>query len=189
MTEDLQGLLEKINREGVEKAEAKAAAIIEEAKAKAAEMTKSARLEADKAKADADAAARDFAERAAQTIRQAARDTVIGVRESIVKLLEKTLLENVAAALADASVATALVSSVISEMSGGAEISAAPKLAAALKAQLAAKGEIAILADETISSGFSVKVDNGRLEHSFTPEVVSAEIAKRLRPELAELLK
>ena len=61
MSEDLQGLLEKINREGVEKAEAKAAEIIAEAKAKAAEIVKAAKDEAAQAKADADAAAQDFA--------------------------------------------------------------------------------------------------------------------------------
>ena len=36
MSEDLQGLLEKINRDGVEKAQAQADAIIADAKAKAA---------------------------------------------------------------------------------------------------------------------------------------------------------
>ena len=51
--EDLQGLLEKINREGVEKAEATAAKIVAEATAKADAIVKNARAEADKAKADA----------------------------------------------------------------------------------------------------------------------------------------
>ncbi|MBR5457514.1 MAG: hypothetical protein IKV56_02000 [Kiritimatiellae bacterium] len=189
MSEDLQGLLEKINREGVEKAEAKAAEIIAEAKAKAAEIVKAAKDEAAQAKADADAAAQDFAARAAETIRQAARDTVISVRESIVKLLEKVLAENVNSALLDGTTAASLVASAVSELAGGVEISAAPQIAESLKSQLAAKGEISVLADSALSAGFSVKVDNGRIEHAFTPEVIAAELAKRLRPELANLLK
>jgi F0F1-type ATP synthase membrane subunit b/b' len=42
MSEDLQSLLEKINRDGVEKAEAEATRIIEDAKAKAAAILKEA---------------------------------------------------------------------------------------------------------------------------------------------------
>ena len=189
MSEDLQGLLEKINREGVEKAEAKAAEIIAEAKAKAADIVKAARDEAAKAKADADAAAQDFAARAAETVRQAARDTVIGVRESIVKLLEKVLAENVKGVLQDGRTASELAAGAIAELAGGAAVSAAPAIAESLRAALAAKGELTVLADDALSAGFSVRIDNGRIEHAFTPEVVAAELAKRLRPELANLLK
>ena len=53
MSEDLQSLLEKINREGVEKARAEADKIIADAKAKAADIVKAANAEAAKAKADA----------------------------------------------------------------------------------------------------------------------------------------
>lgn len=189
MSEDLQGLLEKINREGVEKAEAKAAEIIAEAKAKSAEIVKAAKDEAALMKAEADAAAQDFAARAAETVRQAARDTVISVRESIVKLLENVLADNVKSALLDGTTAVSLAAKAVSELASGVEISSAPQIAEALKAQLAAKGEISILADGTLSAGFSVKIDNGRIEHAFTPEVIAAELAKRLRPELANLLK
>ena len=48
MSEDLQSLLEKINREGVEKARAEADKIIADAKAKAADIVKTANAEAAK---------------------------------------------------------------------------------------------------------------------------------------------
>ena len=57
MSEDLQSLLEKINREGVEKARTEADKIIADAKAKAADIVKTANAEAAKAKADAEKAA------------------------------------------------------------------------------------------------------------------------------------
>ena len=66
MSEDLQSLLEKINREGVEKARAEADKIIADAKAKAADIVKTANAEATKAKADAEKAAADYAARAAE---------------------------------------------------------------------------------------------------------------------------
>lgn len=189
MSEDLQGLLEKINRDGVEKAEAKAAEIIAEAKAKAAEIVKTAKEEAERAKAEAKTVADDFAARADETVKQAARDTVLKVREAITALLEGVLVKDVEKALADDAVAVQLASDAIRDLTSNAEIAAGEKLAAALKAQLAAKGEVSIVTDENVHSGFSVKIDGGRVEHAFTAEVVAEELSKRLRPELAKLLK
>ena len=77
MSEDLQSLLEKINREGVEKARAEADKIIADAKAKAADIVKTANADAAKAKADAEKAAEDYAARAAETVRQADRKSVV----------------------------------------------------------------------------------------------------------------
>ena len=51
--EDLQSLLEKINRDGVEKAEAEAKKIVAAAQAKADEIVKDAQAAAAKAKAEA----------------------------------------------------------------------------------------------------------------------------------------
>lgn len=189
MSEDLQGLLEKINRDGVEKAEAKAAEIIAEAKANAAAIVKNAKEEADRAKAEAKSAADDFAARAEETIKQAARDTILKVRDSITGLLEEILTKNVEKALADESVAVGLCSEAIKDLTGKIEIAAGDKLANALKAQLASKGEISLVTDENMYSGFSVKIDGGRVEHAFTAEVIAEELSKRLRPELAKLVK
>jgi len=187
--EDLQSLLEKINREGVEKAEAEASRIIAEAKAKADVIVKNARTEAEKAKSDADKAAADYATRAAETIRQSARDTVISVRDAVTKMLKGLLTESVDAALANPQTVAGLAAGAVEDMTRATEVLANSKLVAALKAAFAAKKNIKVITDETIESGFTVKVDGGRVEHSFTGEVIAAELAKRLRPDLAALLK
>ena len=187
--EELQSLLEKINREGVEKAEAEAAKIIAEAHAKADAIVKEASQNASKTIADAEKDAAAFAERAAESVRQAARDTVISVRDAVTAMLEKLLVANVNAALADEKTAATLVSKALEDVCGNAEIAACAQIADALKAQLATRGEIKVVTDETAESGFSVKIDNGRIEHSFTGEVIAGELAKRLRSDLAALLK
>ena len=187
--EDLQGLLEKINREGVEKAEATAAKIVAEATAKADVIVKSARAEAEKAKADAEKAAADFSERAKETVRQAARDTVIMVESAVKSLLEKLLLKETKTALANGNAAAELVAAAIRGMSGPGEIVCGPALAKALAADLAALGSFTVVTDESAGAGFSVKVDGGRVESAFTADVVAGELAKRLRPDLAALLK
>jgi len=188
MAEDLQSLLEKINREGVEKAEAKAAGIIAEAEAKAAEIVRAAEEKAAKAKAGAEEAARVYESGAKERVRQAARDVVLEVRASIEALLAKVLLEDVEKSLSEPAAVASLAAKAVEETAGGAEISAPGKIAAALKAQLASRPEISILADDSISAGFTVKTDGGRVEHDFTAKTIAEEMAKRLRPDLAALL-
>ena len=74
-------------------------------------------------------------------------------------------------------------------LTGAAEVAVPAQLAPALKAQLAAQPNLTVVMDDTLGTGFSVKTDGGRVEHAFTGEVLTAELAKRLRPDLAKLLK
>ena len=187
--EDLQSLLEKINRDGIEKADAEAKRIIDEAKAKADALIKDARAQAEQSRAKAEQDAADFAKRATETIRQSARDTVISVQTAVTKMLEKLLTESVDAALANPDTVAGLAAGAVEDLARSAEVLANTKLVAALKARLAAQKNITVVTDDTIGSGFTVKIDNGRIEHSFTGDVVAAELAKRLRPDLAALMK
>lgn len=187
--EDLQGLLEKINRDGVEKANAEAVRIVGDAKAKADALVKAAESAAAQTKAAAEKAAADYQVRAAETVKQVARDVVLGVRESVTRLLEGLLAKDVEAALADDAVAIGLVAAAIRDLTGPGEVVAGAKLAAALKAQAAALKDFTLVTDEALGTGFSVRLDGGRVEHAYTGEVIAAELAKRLRPDLAALLK
>lgn len=186
--EDIQSLLEKINREGVEKADAEAKRIVDAAKAEAAAIVRDARAEAEKSKSDAEKASAEYTARAGESIRQAARDVVLEVKESIGRLFERLLVKDVAAALADEKTATELVAAAIRELTGTGEIACGEKLAQALKAQAAALGSFTVKIDESSDDGFSVRTDEGRVEHAFTTDVIAAEIARRLRPDLAKLL-
>ena len=186
--EDLQSLLEKINREGVEKADAEAAKIIAAAQAKADALIKDALAKAAQAKAEAEKDAKAYADRAAETIRQSARDITIGVKDTLTALLENLLAKDVDRALADEKTAVSIVAEAIKDLTGSGEIRCGEKLAVALKAQLAGLKTFTIVTDESLGTGFTVKTDGGRVEHDFTPETISAELAKRLRPDLAKLV-
>ena len=187
--EDLQSLLEKINREGVEKAEAKAGEIVAGAKAEADAILKAARDEAAKIKADAESGAADCARRAEETIAQAARDAVLGVGKAVTRMLEKLLAENVDKSLSDAEAVASLAKEVVGRFATTGEVVAGEKLAKTLAAVLASNPSFTVVTDESLGTGFSVKIDGGRVEHSFTGEVVSHELARHLRPELARLVK
>ena len=188
MAEELQQLLEKIQHDGVEKANAEAATILAKAKADAAAILKDAESKAAALRAQAETDAKAFEERAQKTISQAARDTVLEVKDAIGRMLEKLLAKDVAAALADPSEAAKLALAAVNEL--GSNVAAGEKLAAALKAQLAAdaKAGVKVVLDESVGTGFSIRLDGGRVEHDFSESAIVAALAKRLRPDLAKLV-
>lgn len=190
MAEELQQLLEKIQHDGVEKANAEAATILAKAKADAAAILKDAESKAAAFRAQAETDAKAFEERAQKTISQAARDTVLEVKDAIGRMLEKLLAKDVAAALADPSEAAKLALAAVNELGSNADVAAGEKLAAALKAQLAAdaKAGVKVVLDESVGTGFSIRLDGGRVEHDFSESAIVAALAKRLRPDLAKLM-
>ena len=191
MAEELQQLLEKIQRDGVDKANAEAAAIVAKAKEEANALVKKAQEDAAAAEAKGKADAEAYAARARETINQAARDTVLKVKDDVTKLLTQLLAQNVSAALATEAVplAAAAVKELVT--GSGAEVATSAKLVDALRAQLAAQAQngVKVVADEMTGTGFTVKLDNGRVEHDFTDAAISEALAQRLRPDLAALLK
>ena len=190
MAEELQQLLEKIQHDGVEKANAEAATILAKAKTDAAAILKDAESKAAALRAQAETDAKAFEERAQKTISQAARDTVLEVKDAIGRMLEKLLAKDVAAALADPSEAAKLALAAVNELGSNADVAAGEKLAAALKAQLAAdaKAGVKVVLDESVGTGFSIRLDGGRVEHDFSESAIVAALAKRLRPDLAKLV-
>lgn len=190
MAEELQSLLEKINREGVEKATAAAEKIIADAKARAADIIDTANRAAAKAQTDAYQVSQDYSRRAAESVSQAGRDTIRKVELAVTAQLEKLLKENVNRALSDSARVTQLVTDILRSIvtKDTIEVAAAADLAAALKAQLASQSQIKVILDDTLETGFAVRLEGGRVEHAFTGEIVAAELAKRLRPDLAALI-
>ena len=185
--EDLQTLLEKINREGVEKAEAKKREIVDAAQKDASAIVQAAHDEAKRIVAVAQRESAAYADRATESLRQAARDVVIGVKKSIEGILDRLLAKSVNAALADEKVATELVASAIRELAGPGEVACGAKLAEALRARLAEQKAFTVVTDDSLGGGFAVKNEGGRVEHAFTEEAIASELARHLRPDLAAL--
>ena len=191
MAEELQQLLEKIQRDGVDKANAEAKAIVDKANADAKAIVEKAQADAkaivDKAQAEADA----FAERAKTTVGKAARDTVIEVKNGVEKLFADLLAKDVRSALSASAVN--LAGEAIKALATGSadvQVAANAQLADALRAQLAADaaGGVKVVTDESVGAGFSVRLDGGRVEHDFSEKAIAAALAKRLRPDLAKIV-
>ena len=87
MAEDLQSLIDRIQKDAVGKAETEAQAIIAKAKAQAAEIVKSAETEAKAKLEKADTEAKAFEERSERTLEQAARDLLLTIGKNLEKML------------------------------------------------------------------------------------------------------
>lgn len=194
MTQDLQQLLEKIQRDGVDKAKSDADKLVSEAQAQARKIVEAAHAEAAKIKADARQEAEAFERRAEETVRQSARDTVLNVEKAVTALFGGLLLKDVNAALSSAELTAELAAEAVRAYigeKGGVEVAAAAKLADALRAKLAAEAAsgVTVVTDDTTGAGFRLRLAGGRVEHAFTGAAVADALAKQLRPRLAAMMK
>ena len=99
MSENIQSLLDRINAEGVARAEAESNRIIAEAKAQAEKIVAEAKAQAEKAAEDAAEKAAVSEMRAKAAIKQAARDIVIALKSDLLAKLSAAVKECTSAAL------------------------------------------------------------------------------------------
>ena len=198
MGTDLQHLLDKIQTEGLGKAKAEADELLARARDEARQITAAAQQRAAELAARSEAEAEANRRHAMEAVRQAGRNVMLGVEKATRELLEKTLLREVKAAMALPEVLKPLVrETVLGYVAQDETVSvrlpnAAEALLPALRELLrreAESGKVEVALDAAQGSGFSLRVQNGRVEHDFSAEAVAAAMSKTLRPQLAELLK
>lgn len=194
MEQDLQQLLEKINKDGVEKAKGEAAKIASDAQAKADAIIAAAKAQAAQTAENAKRDAAAFESRAEETIRQAARDTVLKVEQSVTAMLTALLVKDANAAMRDPNLVPKLAAQAVAAYisgKGGIELAAGKELADLFRSKLAAEAAkgVRIVTDENTGSGFRIRLANGRIEHDFTGNAVAEALAKSLRPRLAALVR
>ena len=99
MPEELQSLLEKIQEDGVQKADSEKKKILEEAKAEAEKIISDAKKKAEDIVKKSEQDAKRNEERAANTIKQAARDIVIALNSELQERLKAVVKECVGEAM------------------------------------------------------------------------------------------
>jgi V/A-type H+-transporting ATPase subunit E len=194
MTQDLQQLLEKIQRDGVDRAKSEADKILAQANSQAHAIVEAAKSESAKIIAKARQEAEGFEHRAEETIRQSARDTLLTVEKSVTALLSKLLADQVNSAMGGSELVSKLAEEAVRTYlagRGAVEVAASAKLADALRSAFAEKAltGVTVVTDDATGTGFRVRLDNGRVEHTFTGVAVADALARQLRPRLAALLK
>ena len=199
MAEELQHLIERIRKEGVESGEKAADALVAEAKKKAAAIVADAQKQAKDFSEKADQEAAAFAERGKATLQQAARDLLISIGGAVGDVVSGIVDAKVGAALSPELVAQMLLKLAEAYAKDGGQGGIVAMLgeadAAAVKAYFAKEYQnklaagIQIESDKGIFKGFRVGAKGGQVFHDFTKEAIAESLANFLRPELAQLVK
>jgi len=196
MAEELQSLLEKINQEGLKKAEAQKNKIIADARAEAEQIIADARIQAAAVKNAAESEAAETIERAGNAVRQAARDLMLELKHELESRLNDAVSGATKAALTPelmAEIVKMLADRFISDPDSEISVMCAVKdtasLDAALKASLAGslKKSPVILANAGISGGIEVNVGSDELFFDFSQEALTGVVASYIGGKLAAI--
>ncbi|MGQ9662400.1 MAG: hypothetical protein ACUVWX_08715 [Kiritimatiellia bacterium] len=198
MAEDLQGLLEKIRKDGVEKAEEEAHAIVE-----------AARQEADRIVAEAQSKAREVLEAAQKessllvqrgkvSLTQAGRDVILSVGLALNRTLEALVHDHVKRELRAETLRTILVRAVetyCGDQATRSEVLVPPELEEEIRnyfmtafAKQMAEG-LEVRGDRSVVAGFRIMLREGKVEYDFSAEAIAAALCQVLRPHLAEIVR
>lgn len=198
MTEDLQGLLNRIQEDGLQKSEAERAKILAEAEARAAKIIADAEARAAETekKAASDAAA--LKEKAEESIRQAARDIIIALRSEMQQRLQSVVKSCVGSAM-DQNLMVALIYEMAKKYAENPSDKLEVLLPAAAREQmesgllnalgqdLAARTKI--LGEPELESGLQIGFRDGSVFLDFSDEALSELICSYIGPKLAAILK
>lgn len=193
MAEDLQALMERIQKDAVEKAELAAADIISKAKDKAAEIVRAAEDEAKAKLENADKEAQAFTERSERTLEQSARDLLLSVGKNLEKMILDLLSLQIDKSL-DGSTVKNMLLTVAKSYTSDIEINFSEADAKALTSFVMGefakqlKAGVKVESDKGVKFGFRVKLDGGKVSHEFTEQAMAESLSALLRPQLAKIV-
>ena len=199
MEVQLQDLIEKIKKDGVGVSEEKAAQIIRDAEEKAKSIVQEAEGRAETIVKKAKEEEERFEKASISSIRQAARNTIIAFRESLVAQLD-AIIKTESLNRYDSNLLTQLIPEVVTSLikkedSSGASVYLNEKDAKNLEKSLMAAFKekliegINVLPDHNIRAGFRVSEKGASSYCDFTNESVAEAFSNYVSPRLREILK
>jgi V/A-type H+-transporting ATPase subunit E len=199
MDVQLQELVDKIRKDGIESAEIDAAAIVKEAEEKARGIIEAAQAEAEIIIRKGNDEARRAETAAVSAMRQAARNLMIAFRDGIVAELDALVRIETETAY-DASMMKDLIPHAVQawiSSSGTDDIAVilspadAEKLLSGFQSKL--KSEIArglvVRADASVQAGFRIGMKDGSAFYDFSADAVAELFASYLNPRVSEVLR
>jgi len=200
MSENLKGLLEKINQEGIrsgeekarlieDKAKKDAEKILQDARRLADEIVQKARLEAEKTKVNANL-----------SVKQASRDLLLGLKEDIRKTLNKIMAGEITKALSSEEIAGILANLIDKYADKNGKSDDIKILVNKVDLEKIKNTFISKLKDkikagvefrpsQNINAGFSISFDKGKSYFDFSDEGLLETLCVYLNPELAKIIK
>ena len=198
MAEELKELLEKIRREGIDAAEERAREIEAQARRRSEEIIRGAEKRSSDIISEAEARIAKAEESGRQSLKQAARDTLISLHQEIAAMLDKIVAAHINKALGTEELAKILIA-IIKDAGSSAKDKTVislkkedlDKVEKALFAELGAEAKKAVMLKHAagINGGFTISYDSGRSYYDFTDKALAEYMAAYLRPELAKRLE
>jgi V/A-type H+-transporting ATPase subunit E len=200
MTEDLQNLIDRIQKEGLSKAESEAGRIVAAAQESAAGLVRDAEARAKDIVTRAESDSRTFVERGNRALEQVARDTILLVRDAVSDTLGAIVRAEVGRAIAPEVLQEMVIKVVAAYADADREgrdlrLVLAPEDAKRIgdyflqRYRTAIEKGLRIEANKGIPAGFRVSSDGTHVHHDFTPEKIAEAFCQMLRPRLAEIVK
>jgi len=194
----VQELIEKIKRDGIESAAEEAGKIKRDAEAEARRIVEAAKKEAEQtvenARRDADA----MEKAALTTLDHASRNLLLAFRSEVQGLLNRIVLEQVNEDFGDEVLKKALPDAIAAwdpGKQGSIEALLSEDSLARLQAFFAAKlaeqlkKGLELRSDPNLSAGFKIASKDGLAYYDFSAESVAGMLGAYLSPKLAEILK
>ena len=195
----LQELIDKIRKEGVDVAEAEAKTMLTSAKEEAQRIIAEAQLQADKILANAKEENTRMVKSSEDAIRQAGRNLLISFRESVERELKAIIYEKVDAVYSSQLLEKIIVD-VVESWANNPEtqnltvilnnddvMRLEETLLASLKERV--KKGVTLKASDNFDGGFRISVNDDTVYYDYSEEAVVEMLSNYLSPKVAKLMK
>ncbi|MEJ2627081.1 MAG: hypothetical protein P8078_00775 [bacterium] len=196
MDTKLDNIIEKIKKEGVEDAKKQADKKLKEAQKEAEKNIKEAQEKADEIMANARKQIQKMEDSSKVSLKQASRDTILQVKNSIINLFDNVFKREVSSALTPDFIKEVILNMMEKWKKGEIdEIKLSEKdkkeveklISSALKKDI--KEGITIKVDKGISHGFRIGLKEGNVYYDFSEESIVDLLMKYVNPRLREILE
>lgn len=191
----LDGLIEKLKKEGIDEGRQNADQLVKDAESKAAGIVDDAKKQAEKIVADAQKQAEQFEANSKLALQQAARDSELLLKGKITELFDRAFKSATAEAL-DVDFMKEVVLKLAD--SWGKETEAEMVLSEADQKKLEdvlfsgvgseLKESITLIPSADVTAGFRVGLKGDNMYHDFTDESISEILKLFLKPQLKKIL-
>lgn len=198
MEAQLQELIDKIKKEGVENAEQEGEKIISDAKTKADSIIADAEEKAKQIRSKAGKDAEQMENAGKEALTQAARDLILAVRKRMTRIFDEIIKESTADAMkgkALEEIILALVKAWVDKNSADIAVLLSEEDKNALESGLMKrlqeeiKKGVEIKVSDTLQSGFLVSEKDGAAYYNFSADGIADTLSEFVNPKLAEVIK
>ena len=194
----LQELIEKIKKDGIEAASTEASQLKTQAETEAKSIVEGAQKEAEAIVAKAKADAGRFEKAGIASVGQASRNLVLAFKTEIQAILDKLVARELAVSYSDDTLKAVLPEIVKGWAAGGADSlslilpeAQLKKLEAFFQEKLSSelKKGLELKSDRNLGAGFRIANRDGSAYYDFSAESVAELLSAYLNPRLAEILQ